>query len=794
MEESHRLGNFKRMASLHRVSVDNIESLSEDQAIEVLRNRLNHQIYSQADDWMCPRWVQLEQYRLLDGDDEAQLQPLDGDRASIGGRYCGHQGLADSSGLTTAIPECGSIDIWLEEEGKILFPALLDADDTQLQLLSAQDQVFSWSRITAPIEFTRLIYHSVDKSGREVLVNEIEARNISLDKKTLRFYVAVRPMSPSGFEPIQTIEYSIEKKLVYVDGILALQMEEPPRKSLMTTADNPNLKREIRELTDRSDESYSTARGLATAVFVYEEEIPPAGTKRFRFVSPLEEILKTHNHPNHTMGDYLRDDSVERWFEYSETTTSASFPSPELDAAFAQAKAAVAMSIESLSAEIAAGQTRDFSRSVAAMCRIGAAKRAGDYLISIAENAPLLERLEPDDIIEICNIALLVYTYCHDKEYLMNIKPLLTQIQDMAVELLKPEEPEPSVSLPEDVEDVPQTPSSVDKVQEEPDDWVERLRTEMDQIRDAADSEMDSPVKDSDAGRLEADAFTYAEYMQFACLSSVMTRLLAVSDALDLGEVRELSELLDKCRARADEAADGLRTAGAPLEEAESLTLLGTAFLFGSQEADSEIMKGAIESLHIMDGFVRTTSVDGSSHAGVTATLELAHYYSRMHDGNRVEIILEALQQILSRYQMLPDFVVSTRPLRVTGQRCSPVTSSLLLVLLLDMIGYQDNQDLVILPGVPDEWYTSSTPLVVKDLNLESGMVQIEVGISANQHQIDVRTEYLPQEIEVHVPSSRAMSMVKVYGGGVAGRFENKISPHIRIVPLSDNVVLTFHK
>ncbi len=794
MEESHRLGTFKRMASLHRVSVDNIESLSEEQAIEVLRNRLNHQIYSQADDWMYPKWVQLEQYRLLEGDAETQLQPLDGDWACIGGRYCGHHGLADSSGLTTAISECGSIDIWLEEDGETLFPALLDADDTQLQLLSPQDQVFSWSRITAPIEFTRLIHHSVDKSGREALVTEIEARNISLEKEVFRFYVVIRPMSPSGFEPIQTIEYSVEKKSVHVDGILALEMDETPRRSLMTTADNPNLKREIRELTDRNDESYSTARGLATAVFVYEEEIPPAGTKRFRFVSPLEKTHKDHDSPTYIMGDYLRDDSVERWFEYSETTTSACFPSPDLDDAFAQAKAAVGMSAESLSAEIASGQTQDFGRIVAAMCRIGAAKRAGDYLVSIAENKPLLDRFESADIIELCNIALLVYSYCHAKEYLLNIRPLLTRIQDIAAESLKPDEPELPVSQPEDIEDVSPPPSSADKTQEEADDWVERLRTEMDEIREAADSETGSPEKSSDTELFEADAFTYAEYIRIIRLSSVMTRLLAVSDDLCLGEDRELSNLLEKCRARADEAADGLRTAGASPDEAESLTLLDTSFLFGSQEIDSEIMKRAIESLHVVDGFVRTSAVDGSSRVCVTATLELAHYYSRMHNGNRVERILEALLQVISRYKMLPDFVVSTRPLRVTGQRCSGVTSSLLLVLLLDMIGYQDDQDLVILPGIPDEWYTSSTPLAVKEMNLESGMVQIEVGISANQHQIDVRTEYLPQEIEVHVPSSRAMSMVKVYGGGVAGRFEDEISPHIRIVPLSDNVVLTFHK
>jgi hypothetical protein len=36
--------------------------------------------------------------------------------------------------------------------------------------------------------------------------------------------------------------------------------------------------------------------------------------------------------------------------------------------------------------------------------------------------------------------------------------------------------------------------------------------------------------------------------------------------------------------------------------------------------------------------------------------------------------------------------------------------------------------------------------------------------------------------------------MAKVYGGGLAGRFASSASPHIRIVPLSEDVVLAFHR
>ncbi|TFF95144.1 hypothetical protein EU546_03825 [Candidatus Thorarchaeota archaeon] len=452
------------------------------------------------------------------------------------------------------------------------------------------------------------------------------------------------------------------------------------------------------------------------------------------------------------------------------------------------------MNIESLLEGMAHGRAGDVAQSLAAMCRIGAAKKAGEYLVSVVEDAPTMDMLNDDDILEVAHSALKVYSYHHDQAYLLNIRPLLMRVQKIADDSLTRTEMEISEPPPDDIETPLEISSDEESAEEEGEDWVERLRTEMDEIREAADSEAESPKAETGEKHYQDEPATFAEYTRFVRLSTVLSQLLSFSDKIDIGEHTEMSDLAEQCRARAKEMADALRTGGEPPEELEVLTLLETASLFGLEGIDPEVMRVSIDSLLTADGLIRTSTMDESDHGCVTATLQMAHYYSRLHNGDRVENILEALSDVFSEYHMLPDFVISTSPLRVAGQRCSAAASSLLLVLLLDMIGYERAQDLIVLSGVPDGWYTSLTPLTVKDLNLESGSAQVEVGISANQHQIDVRTEYLPQELEVHVPVSRAMPMVKVYGGGVAGRFEDEISPHIRIVPLSDNVVLTFHK
>jgi hypothetical protein len=66
--------------------------------------------------------------------------------------------------------------------------------------------------------------------------------------------------------------------------------------------------------------------------------------------------------------------------------------------------------------------------------------------------------------------------------------------------------------------------------------------------------------------------------------------------------------------------------------------------------------------------------------------------------------------------------------------------------------------------------------------------------MSANQHQIEIGIEDLPEEIEIHVPEGVPLRMVKAYGGSIVDRAAKARSPHLRLVPLSNEVVLTYHK
>ena len=117
-----------------------------------------------------------------------------------------------------------------------------------------------------------------------------------------------------------------------------------------------------------------------------------------------------------------------------------------------------------------------------------------------------------------------------------------------------------------------------------------------------------------------------------------------------------------------------------------------------------------------------------------------------------------------------------------------------MLLLIRDMGLIESGEDLIVFPGIPEDWYTSINPLIVTRVPTTKGTVHLELGTSANQHQIEVRMDPLPNELEIHVPENFSLPMVKVYGGSVVGRVKETSSKYLRIVPLTNAVVLTFHR
>jgi hypothetical protein len=172
----------------------------------------------------------------------------------------------------------------------------------------------------------------------------------------------------------------------------------------------------------------------------------------------------------------------------------------------------------------------------------------------------------------------------------------------------------------------------------------------------------------------------------------------------------------------------------------------------------------------------------------------MAHFYIFDRQRNKIEPFLQRSLEFLSEDYLLPDYVDIQTYGGSGGTGSSVLAAADIIHLLNDMIVHEAVSNLIFLPGIPESWYSSKRSLIVSGIPTKFGRAHIELGMSANQHQIETRIEDLPEEIEIHVPDSVPLRMVKSYGGSIVDRAVKARSPHLRLVPLSNEVVLTYHK
>jgi hypothetical protein len=226
-----------------------------------------------------------------------------------------------------------------------------------------------------------------------------------------------------------------------------------------------------------------------------------------------------------------------------------------------------------------------------------------------------------------------------------------------------------------------------------------------------------------------------------------------------------------------------------------ALNLLSTVALLGKEGVAESLLDWALEITTeqlLKRGVVRLPEPDGrfSSHL----SLRLAHYHVLGKREYEIWTIIRRVIELLSEFHTLPDFVEPRSGAGSSGDGNSILAAADLLLLLREMAVNEKVPDIIVLPAIPDEWFTATTPLVIKNLPMTSGLIDVELGTSKNQHQIEVKMNTLPNEIEIHVPTYFSLPMVKLFGGGIVSRVKEDGLAYIRAVPMSNTVVATFHK
>lgn len=791
------------MARLHRIGIDDLQGLTPEQELDRIQLKLNSVVFSAAEPKIVPRWVSKAlKLRTVAGAPDGLRNDFRTDWVCLGRVGGRRAAFVSSHGLLWPMNHTGSLDIWYSEGGQLVFPSLSEDAGLQLKQETDGEPLYTTEYQSGPIVITRLVYLAGDGHS-EAVYNELRVQNLSLDEASTSFFVAIRPFSLCGVEPIESIEMDPRSLRLMVNGVPALEMSHLPSRVVMTSVDNPHLSSDILDTVPRSDTSFSMARGLGTVVLRYDVRLKPARTAEFFFVSPLETGAMSHS-KTLAKDSSARDRVIGEWYGFSEASTSINLPSQVLFRLLAQSKMVLACRALGLvmgdSCTRGEYGWREYARVLSALYMFGTASLTESVCMEIAEAVSRRSLSVSDrDVPPFVWSILQAYLYRPSdsiRTYIESNAPNWTEALDGMLSRTLASIP------PEDVQQyapITREPSTPDD-ESVSDDWVARLRSEMETISQMAEgSGVQAPQRQS-----------MSTQFNFSTLVDLLWILAASEAIMSYARERNASSLLtrsalivERCRAQVDSIVRQLQSDPSALKQALdsmagpidvtdliSVTGLTGLNILGDQLTDTFLKW--VEQNHMRRRLVRHRP--GDNRYSTHIALRLACAYAARGKRDETEALLAGIEPYVTDYGFVPEFTDPDLPGSGMGDGCSILAAADVLILARMMMLRENRHDLVVLPGIPEEWFVGSESLSLKRAPTGTGIVSVELGSSANQHQVEIRLDRLPDELHVHTPSSRSVSMVKVYGAGVLERFQGSDSAYLRVVPLSGTVVLTYHK
>ncbi|MFW9805954.1 MAG: hypothetical protein ACFFFK_04435 [Candidatus Thorarchaeota archaeon] len=759
-----RLKRFRRVAMHHNIPLPEI-GLDTENEIEYLRERLNASNYFDAEHWMLPSWAYLTLKGL--GKDASMNTELPNSSyrnwSLIGGVGARKYGITDSRGLVTVIPECGSIDFWVCDTQDIIYPALLGKDGPQLRLVSSEDQLYEWKTDIKSIEFVRLLYHA-EQDNNESIFNEIVLKNIALENESITFFVVLRPMSILGFEPIEYITFDAETNSVFVNDTLALKSDVSPSAVYLVEANDVTIPDLIVSDDLNHDDKFSSKLGLGTAILRFDVTLAPAGTKTLIFGSPLI----THPETDHRLRSHHRDASIGNWYDFTDKRGDTVFPDEKLNGVLSQAAASLAIQAQSVlfpeSDDVISVNWHDRMRILYALIKSGGIDVASQitnqaaYILSDSKSL-----LDTNVVSPVLWGLLQLQGYSIQRESIQENIEFLSGLAENLVASLGIDRPKEK------------------KVEGRSDEIGDTPLTHYSVVNGAMLRELNDMLWDLAVLKESLSYFLLTKVGLVAKIDETIPLVEnRIHEKLEEFQSSRWPRTNDPAMLEIDNAILDILTTVVQLK----IDILDRSFIRNlcKKVSDRRLVRNLWKTQEPKELF--------SSHLA----LRIAHFHVWDRHRDAAEPLLLRALEFLSEDFLLPEFV-NIRTFGGSGGAGSSVMAAVDLILLLsDMLVLEENGNLIFLAGIPSDWYSSGKPLSIRDLHTRFGKTNIDIGQSANQNQIEVGMEILPDEIEIHVPESVPIRMVKAYGGSIVARAAKDRSPHIKLVPLSNEVTLTYHR
>lgn len=743
-----------RVANKHEIDIreprENIEP-------ETLWQLLNAKILDEAEMWTLPEWRFFE---AASYDNEKRLFEID--RSVIGSPGGKHYGICDALGLVSTLSGAGSMNVLVPKKRGDL--VLDNSEKPMLELLSTSDQIYHVEERYEAVDYQRLVYHS---HNEEAIYSEVQLQNHSLEKTEFTFYVHLAPITSKGIDPIEHIRLDESNNTLFANNMAALTFSEPPTSVMLTTADSYEIDKYLRNKENRIDDTISDESGLATALLRYDVELEPAGKRIFYFASPLRKNPDTQV-SQLMLDETVRKDTIRRWFEFHSSTSVDDIPDDNLNHALGEAKARIAIQIYST---------------------LLSSEKPKSSVLTDSEKARVLlafVRMNPEDAI---------YEIVRDftKSTISTIKETDTLDASLIWSILKvggyqqPSIPEDNLrELTSQVyrilarEEIPEHESNEEEI-------PSPLNVQQDGMSEAAHAEEEPQPKAASFEEIHKAFWGWAVLDEIAGYTRI-------------GE--KAQEIQDHATRLQNYLAENLALLKKEQESENSHSEIDLYWITKAA-ADIALVKPDCFDLDAIDNIMNSQlqkilNLERCQHKSEGALgnhlLRIASYYAYRKRSATVMKILDRVVSETNSFHQVPNTITkegTEYPLPPDGSICAAAD---LILLVQTMLLSEQDGNLLVFPSITDQWYASREPMLVSEIPSAYGRVTLEVGTSTNQHQLEVALRNLPEELLVFVPHRFSISMAKSFGGTIIDRVDHESNPYLRVIPLTESVVVTFPK
>jgi hypothetical protein len=278
--------------------------------LNIVRGLFTRFVVSTNLDWIWPYWMEKQFYATSDGFSARGFNPASINTnyrnwTGIGDLNSEHEAIVDPRGLTTPYYNSWSLDAWLELDGKIYSPA--KAKQCTQKLLHNLPIISTATVCEKKLQLTNLVFVRETPDCGTVALQKAEIKNLAKTAQAFYFSWAFRPYNADGIALINKLQFKSSGG-VFINGRFAAAVMQIPSGIATSSLSRGDVQFFFDEAKHgQTAASIKSRVGMATGLCAFRVELKPGQSAVFEIRMPVnKELVKRKLHKPRFSEPYSR--------------------------------------------------------------------------------------------------------------------------------------------------------------------------------------------------------------------------------------------------------------------------------------------------------------------------------------------------------------------------------------------------------------------------------------------------------------------------------------------------------